>query len=419
MRRVGPWGALAAAMALLMAPTLAEPLPASPDPAAPTPGSTAATPQTNSWGSLQEWLGLPEWLQLQLEIQAEPMANPVGGQASRASWIQQSTLQIDLLPWRQSSPEASRWSLRAELAWINGNPNYAESIGAVIPLQQLADPLGFWLSAAEIRRETLPGSWGLRAGLLSLDPAFFTAPLASYYVHGALNTAPGLGTADFPVAPLHAPGAVLSLRPSEELRLDVAGFDLTAMAAQVRRFGIEGSMAGPGGWLQMVQLELTPSWLHSPADAPSMPPSAPLQLPPGSLQLGGYLGSGPNRGLYSSLSLPVGSGPGSDRRLWFAATLGLDPAFNAIRTNLSTGVVVLGPFPGRPLDVLALGMARTGFSPGLQPQLDQEGVVELGYQLHLNDNLNLQPTLQWIVNPGARGAWPGILSSGLQVTLTF
>ncbi|MEB3264262.1 MAG: carbohydrate porin [Synechococcus sp.] len=413
MSRSSPWGALAA-LPLLLAPALAEPPPDSgTTPEVVAPESAEEPGEEGYWGSLQEWLALPDWLELQLEIQAEPMANPVGGRASRASWIQESSLSVAIHPWRSSGGEASRWSLAATLALVNGNPNYAGAIGAALPLQELADPTGFWLTTAAIRREARPGSWGLRAGLLNLDPEFFTAPLASYYVHGALNTAPGLGTADFPVAPLQAPGAVLSLRPSEELRLDVAGFSLASMAGQVRRYGLEGAEAGPGGWLQLVQLGFSPSaWTPNPG-APASP------LPPGGLQLGGYLASGPNRGLYGSVTLPLGAGAGREGRLWFAATVALDPAFNPTRSNLGTGLVLLGPFPGRPLDVLALGVARSGFSPGAPTGEGQEGVVELGYQFRLNRNLNLQPTLQWILNPGGRGAWPGILSSGLQVTLSF
>ncbi|MFM7674489.1 MAG: carbohydrate porin [Synechococcus sp.] len=411
MSRSWPWGVVAA-LPLLLAAARAEPPPeAGTSPVAAAPDSSEEPEE--DWGSLQEWLALPDWLELQLQIQSEPMANPVGGRASRASWIQESTLSVAIHPWHRSGGEASRWSLEATLALVNGNPNYAGAIGAALPLQELADPPGFWLTTAAIRREALPGSWGLRAGLLNLDPEFFTAPLASTYVHSALNTAPGLGTADFPVAPLRAPGAVLSLRPTEELRLDVAGFSLASMAAQVSRYGLEGAEAGPGGWLQLVQLGFSPiAWNSSPG-GPAPP------LPPGGLQLGGYLASGPNRGLYGSVTLPVGAGAGREGRLWFAATVALDPAFNPTRSNLGTGLVLRGPFPGRPLDVLALGVARTGFSPGSPTGEGQEGVVELGYQFQLNRNLNLQPTLQWILNPGGRGAWPGILSSGLQVTLSF
>ncbi|MFY8150374.1 MAG: carbohydrate porin, partial [Prochlorococcaceae cyanobacterium] len=291
----------------------------------------------------------------------------------------------------------------------------AQAIGAAVPLQELANPQGFWFTGAEIHRETPPGSWGLRAGVLSLDPEFFSAPLTDYYVHGALSTAPGLGTPDFPVAPLHAPGAVLSLRPSGALRLNLASFSLNAMAAQVRRYDIAPALAGPGGWLQLAELEFTPAWLTPAAPRGSQ---APL-LPPGGLQLGGYLASGPNRGVFGSLTLPVGRWPGRERRLWLAATVALDPAFNPIQSNLGAGLVVLGPFPGRPQDALTLGLARTGFSAAPQPPQGAEGVVELGYRIELNDNLNLQPTLQWIVNPGGQGQWPGIFTSGLQITLSF
>jgi porin len=47
-------------------------------------------------------------------------------------------------------------------------------------------------------------------------------------------------------------------------------------------------------------------------------------------------------------------------------------------------------------------------------------MVELGYQLQINANLNLQPTLQWILNPSAAPQpVPSILAAILQLSLSF
>ncbi len=155
----------------------------------------------------------------------------------------------------------------------------------------------------------------------------------------------------------------MSLRPSRELRLDVGGFSLASMAGQVSRFGVEGAEAGPGGWLQLLQLAFTPAALASASPAGSSPGA----LPPGGVQLGGYLASGPNRGLYGSVTLPLGLGALRDGRLWFAATMALDPAFNPIHSNLGTGLVVQGPFPDAPGMCSPLGWARTGSARAPRP----------------------------------------------------
>jgi porin len=78
-----------------------------------------------------------------------------------------------------------------------------------------------------------------------------------------------------------------------------------------------------------------------------------------------------------------------------------------------------GVLSGRPFDLLILGVARTGFCPIASPGSSYEAVVELGYQLRINRTLNLEPTPQWVLNPGAAGKVPGIVAAGLQLGINF
>ena len=64
-------------------------------------------------------------------------------------------------------------------------------------------------------------------------------------------------------------------------------------------------------------------------------------------------------------------------------------------------------------------MARTGFSANRQPGLSDEGVVEFGYQMRINESISLQPSLQWILNPGGAGRVPGLFAAGLQLGFNF
>jgi porin len=69
-----------------------------------------------------------------------------------------------------------------------------------------------------------------------------------------------------------------------------------------------------------------------------------------------------------------------------------------------------------------LGAGRAGLNPTAISSWPSrhEAMVELGYQLQLNANLNLQPTLQWILNPSAAPQpVPSILAAILQLSLTF
>ena len=95
-----PAPVLTLATLLLLAaagPGSAETLPAGPaaepDPPLATPEETPPeeTPLVRlepGWGTLHQTLALPAWVDLELAILAEPMANPVGGLVQQARWIQ-------------------------------------------------------------------------------------------------------------------------------------------------------------------------------------------------------------------------------------------------------------------------------------------------------------------------------------------
>ena len=64
-----------------------------------------------------------------------------------------------------------------------------------------------------------------------------------------------------------------------------------------------------------------------------------------------------------------------------------------------------------------LGYGRSVFSPVLD--LQDESVLELGYQIKLNSHLTLQPTLQWIFNPGGQGKLSTVTNAGVQIEMQF
>ena len=393
------------------------------------------------WGSLQQTMGLPAWVDLDLEVLAEPMGNPAGGLVQQASWIQQTTLALTVRPpsdpASQAAREWDRWAMQVAIAGFNGDPFYAELVGAVLPLQEVANPVGLWLTRASLQRRSADDRWSLEAGLVSMTPDLFSTPIEDFYVHDALNGAPVLfSIPNFPVFPVAAPGALLVLRPTPASTLRLASFDLAATDSVA---GLLGSATGlpPGrGWTHQLQWSYAAPWLNRQLAAPiaacrdgaglrsrrpscAQPVQVERQLPGGLLQLAAYAGTGPNRGLYGSATVPMALPWGLDHRLWAAAAAGLDTAANPTPSYIGGGLVSQGVLPGRPFDLLILGVARTGFSPITSPGLSHEGVVELGYQIRINRSFNLQPSLQWIINPGGAGRVPGVFATGLQLGFSF
>ena len=48
-----------------------------------------------------------------------------------------------------------------------------------------------------------------------------------------------------------------------------------------------------------------------------------------------------------------------------------------------------------------------------------ESVLGLGYRIMLGPHLTLQPTLQWIFNPGGQGQLATVTTAGMQIELQF
>jgi len=415
----------------------AEPLAPGPtaDPAPPEPPLVRLEP---GWGNLQQGLGLPAWVDLDLEVLAEPMANPVGGLVKQANWIQQTTLALTLrAPAGEAAAEWKRWAMHLAIAAYNGDPSYAQRLGAALPLQEVANPVGFWPTRASLERRSDDGRWSLEAGLVGMDPDLFSTPIEDFYVHDALNGAPVLFTIpNFPVFPVAAPGALLVLRPTPATTLRLASFNLAATDEVARLLGTASGLPPSRGWTHQLQWSYAAPWLNRGLGVPiaacrerealrprgrscGQPVAVERQLPGGLLQLAAYAGTGPKRGLYGSATVPVALPWGLDHRLWAATAAGFDTAANPTPSYIGGGLVSQGVLPGRPLDLLILGVARTGFSPVSQPGLSHEGVVELGYQIRFNQSFNLQPSLQWILNPGGAGRVPGLFAAGLQLGFSF
>jgi porin len=393
------------------------------------------------WEGVQQGLGLPGWIDLELEVLAEPMLNPAGGARRGGSWIQQSALSLTLKsPTGPASPpgrERDRWSARLGLAAYNGEPDLAQRLGAELPLQEVANPVGLWLTRASLQRRSDDDRWSLEMGLMSMDPDLFSTPIENFYVHGALNSVPVLfSNPGFPLFPVAAPGAVLELRPTPASTLRLASFDLAASGSVADLLGAHSGLPPGRGWTHQLQWSYAAPWLNRHLQAPinacrqgsgiqagragcPRPVRVERQLPGGLLQLAYYTGTGPNRGLYGSVTVPLTLPWGLDHRLWAVAATSFDPAANPTPSYLGGGLVSQGVLPGRPLDLLILGGARTGFSPISAPGLSHEGVVELGYQVQINRSFSLQPTLQWILNPGGAGRTAGIFAAGLQVGFSF
>lgn len=402
----------------------------------------------------QQLFRLPPWMELGVEFTAEPMGNPSGGLSQQSNWMQQTTASLavgsglakPIKAWR----EVDHWRANVTLSHYSGDPNYAAQIGAQFPLQQVAFFDGFWLSEVSVHRELGEGWFGVKAGIVPLNPDFVTAPIFDYYVHSALNNTLNITLNDLPISPFAASGAIATLRPAADLKLRYGAFNLNSVVPIAQWLGVDPLVPPGNGWAQLLQLTYSPAWLAPKEETPlqacrtaaglrsvqsgcAKPVTVQRHLPPGLIQVGGYSTPEQGTGVYGTVSWDMPLPLGLDTRFWVGGQLSPEAGNNGNNADASGddidvspyfiggGLVTQGLLPGRPLDVFILGVGRSGISAALLglPQDGYEGMVEVGYQLRLNKTLALQPTLQWIVNPGGSGDVPGIFAAGVQISLTF
>lgn len=385
-----------------------------------------------SSASLNAWLQLPDWLDLQLQLQAQPLANPSGGTRQGASWMQQLSLDLEAGSGLARAPEqwteADHWRSHVQLMLFSGDPNYGQSIGAGFPLQSTAHPTGLWLTEASVERQMGTGNLGLKLGIFSLNPGFVSAPALDSYVNSALNDTLNLNVSGLPINPYATPGLELRWRPDPSGRWGewrYGAFLLDPMDNLASLFGVQPDQPRLNGHTQLVQW----SFDRLPGVEALLQPISrgaeriPRQLPPPLLQVAtGYLDnrtSGHVDGAAAAtLTLAAPLPVGLDNRLWLGVSAGFEWNTNPVPLFLAGGWLSQGVLPGRPHDVLALGVGTSRFSPTVSPGQGSETVLELNYSWQVNGNLSLQPVLQLIVNPDGSGAAP-ILAAGLALELQF
>jgi len=413
--------------------------------AGPCSQAFAQTPEqldlADGWLNLQELLSLPAWMQLQLSVTAEPLFNPLGGERSAGSWIQQSTLNLDLSSGltrpSNSWQELDHWQLSLTVNHDTGDAFYNSAVGALFPLQQVAYPAGFYLSELAIERQSGDGWLSVKAGILPINPDFVEVPVLGNYVNSTFNNTLNINVEGLPINPYSAYGAVVTAQANPELSVRYGVFDLNNTDTLSRWLGLnEGALGSNTGTAQFLQVDFKPAsmgagplqacrtdrgvvrWRNQQTTCPS-PVTVANQLHDGLLSLGGFLTSENGNGVYGSITVPSGLPLGLSERVWLGASYSPDASLVVAPTFVGGGIVVQGPLPSRPMDVALLGIGRGGLSNQLSSS-SYEGVLEVGYRIQLSQSLSVQPTLQWIFNPsGSAEQVPGILAAGMQLSASF
>ena len=394
-----------------------------------------------TWPTLNSLLKSPQWLDLGLNIQSDGLGNPRGGTKQTANWIQQTTLDAsfstgfgkEVALWK----EADHWKGHVELTLFSGKAGYGQSIGGAFPLTASDHPIGLWLTEASVTRSAGMGQVDFKAGVFSLNPGFIEAPVLNAYISSSLNNTLNLNVTGYAINPFVAPGIELHWRPGSTGQVNsgdlgpygewrYGAFLLNPQNALASLFGVNPEQAQINGSMQLVQWSFDrlpgAKRLQEPIRVGQQ--SIARQLPPPLLQIGGgyqkdQTTNSITPGVASTLTLAIPTPLGIDNRLWLGLSRTGESSNNPSPLFVGAGWLSQGVIPGRPLDVLALGLGRSSFNNEVTAGLSPESLLELNYSAVINKTLTLQPFLQWVLNPGGTGTTPNILALGLQLQLQF
>lgn len=125
---------------------------------------------------------------------------------------------------------------------------------------------------------------------------------------------------------------------------------------------------------------------------------------------------------------PALEGAGGGRPLGVFARVGVaDGRTNRFAAYTGAGVTYEGPLPGRPDDLVGLGVASAhngrpyerAVRRAGEPVSSSETTVELTYRLSLGPHVEVQPDVQWVVDPDTRPGRGSALVVGLRVVAGF
>ena len=296
----------------------------------------------------------------------------------------------------------------------------------------------------------------LKIGKLMQAQDFTMNPIQCYFSNfGFCGWAQGVpAMIDIPGNPFNSYGAVVAFGDSRSINFRYGVYQIAPATFAPNLHGIDFSFNKGIGVAQFAELRLPISTnsrmpisynkqSNKAAVSTRQQANAVYEslLPPGTLTLGGWLGSGSfptvvdpdlsgtnNNGAYGIISLRIPGFPlGLDHRAFISGGMGLTPNVQQFNAGGNAGLVVEGLVPSRPFDTFSIGTSFASYNtdyflPGLTPSSfvpGTEWAAELNYSININQSTRVMPNLQVIFNPGGNTNRSAAVVAGLQLWYFF
>ena len=269
-------------------------------------------------------------------------------------------------------------------------------------------------------------SLSLRAGLLLADEEFSTVDTAGPFLNATFGWPEFISMNTLNTGPafyVPALGLRLLWEPSQAWYGQVGVFDGDTFDSPegddtINRHGLHLELGNGQGTFSMVEV----GYRHNQAeDADGLP---------GTYKLGGWWHSGEFddfrggashdgiQGVYASGEQMVYREYG-DQGLSLFVRAGFAPEDRSpIDYSFQVGLNYVGLIAGRDIDTTALGLSQAHITDDLSGRTS-ESVIEAAYEFVMSDDFIIQPSVQWVNDPGATGELDDALVLGLRVNLSF
>ncbi len=374
------------------------------------------------------------------------LANPVGGQEQSSSWMQLlifgAELQLDqLIGWEGGSVMLS--------ATDAAGSNLSLKIGNLFTASQSYVMNTFALYNVYFKQRFANDTLEFRVGRMSAGQLFASLPVMGLPVNSAVNGNP---TSLFTNAPFTSTAvatwaAYARGKPTEESYVQAGIFQASPRLGKPAYHGTDFSIRPGDGTLMMMEL----GWLPGSAEAMERQPDgktfAKAAVEPDGVQLPGVYTFGAYFSNYTFSKFSGGTehnaygfyaqaqqmvwrsaaNPDHNVTLWGGVTYSPQTEIALLPVMGFGGVVWQGAIPGRDEDSVLFNFYTGGFSGDYaRGKADSGGgwataetVLEWSYIVQLTENLQIQPDIQYVFQPGGLSGIPNALVIGFQVGMEF
>jgi len=373
------------------------------------------------------------------------LGNPVGGLRQSAVWAQLlvvgAKIHLDPIGWEGAT-------LVISFSDGAGN-NLGQSVGNIFtPAQALSFPT-FASNALYLRQLLLDGKIELRVGRFSSASVFASLPaMGALPVSGAVNGTP---TSLFSnLSGWHSNGkpswaAYAKVEPTAETYLKAAILEVNPQANEVIYHGFDMGINRNDGTLLLSECGWTPTFKSSGSSLRQESGQVSKEVTtedagyPGIYMAGAYLQNYPQNqfnggtqnetyGFYAQGQQMIWCNKEHSKQnlsLWGGLTYSPQAEVALIPVMGYGGIYYQGLIPSREKDITMLNFYTGSLSGDYALQnltmgrATQESVVELSHIFQLTEHFQIQPDLQWVIQPGGYAGINNSLILGFQVAAQF